>query len=264
MTWVVAASTIFGYGALYSDVQVTFRDGTTRDLVQKGYPIANAIAGGFAGSVQIGFRLVERLRDRLIVPGLDPATYVWEPIAAAAKLAELAPPLFSSAPPEERRLGARVLLVAASPVENQGLGAKVYLFRFVAPDFRPQVMTKAVKLCSIGTGSGVAEYKRSIKPLLRRSSGLMQAEVGRPGGWGNHLGHSISQAVGRHPRDGIGRRMNIILVHRRGFMFGKTDQIFHNKDGTRTEYKMPEIAKSYKDFLAMASASGLEAACAEC
>jgi hypothetical protein len=43
MTWVCAASTIYGYGALYSDVQVTFLDGQTADLVQKAYPLSNFI-----------------------------------------------------------------------------------------------------------------------------------------------------------------------------------------------------------------------------
>jgi len=57
MTWAAAASTIFGYGALYSDVQVTFRDGNTKDLLQKAYPVSNFIAAGFAGSVRIGFKL---------------------------------------------------------------------------------------------------------------------------------------------------------------------------------------------------------------
>lgn len=39
MTWVCAASTIYGYGGLYSDVQVTFPDESTADLIQKAYPI---------------------------------------------------------------------------------------------------------------------------------------------------------------------------------------------------------------------------------
>ena len=59
MTWVVGAPSVFGYGALYSDVQVTFADGNTRDLVQKAYPLSNFIAAGFAGSVRVGFMLLQ-------------------------------------------------------------------------------------------------------------------------------------------------------------------------------------------------------------
>ena len=68
MTCVVAASTIWGYGALYSDVQVTLSDGSTRDMLRKAYPVANVIAAGFAGSVRIGFSLIQSLESILIPP----------------------------------------------------------------------------------------------------------------------------------------------------------------------------------------------------
>jgi hypothetical protein len=65
MTWICTASTIYGYGALYSDVQVTFPDGRNADLVQKAYPLSNFIAAGFAGSVRIGFMLLQSLSDAM-------------------------------------------------------------------------------------------------------------------------------------------------------------------------------------------------------
>jgi hypothetical protein len=53
MTWVIGASSIFDYGAMMSDVRVTFRDGRERDLVQKAYAVGFAAAvvrrEGFAG-----------------------------------------------------------------------------------------------------------------------------------------------------------------------------------------------------------------------
>jgi ATP-dependent protease HslVU (ClpYQ) peptidase subunit len=80
MTWVVGATSVFGYGALYSDIQVTFADGTTRDLVQKTYPITNFIAAGFAGSVQIGVSLLQSLADCTRLPDQALATQAWDPI----------------------------------------------------------------------------------------------------------------------------------------------------------------------------------------
>ena len=59
---------MFGYGALYSDVQVTFPDGSTKDLLQKAYPLSNFIAAGFAGSVRIGFMLLDSLSQFLQLP----------------------------------------------------------------------------------------------------------------------------------------------------------------------------------------------------
>jgi hypothetical protein len=265
MTWVVAASTIYGYGALYSDVQVTFRDGTTRDILQKAYTVANFVAGGFAGSVKIGFMLVQSLIDHLTVADTpDDDTYAWDPLAAALSWAPIAPRVFASAEDSEQTLGSRLLLVGASPVENQGLGAKVYFVRFSSPAFEPQIMSRAIKICGIGSGASVREYKHSIKPLFRLTSGLLKAEIGRSGGWGNHLGHSISHTLGQNPRTGISRHLNTILIARQGFRFGTTDQTIHHKDGSKTEHKMPAIAQSYEQFLAMAKASGSEGAGAVC
>ncbi|SPE44557.1 conserved hypothetical protein [Candidatus Sulfotelmatobacter sp. SbA7] len=79
MTWICATSTIYGYGALYSDVQVTFRDGHTRDLIQKAYPLGNSIAAGFAGSVRIGFDLLSNLTQCLSMPPEARKTVAWEP-----------------------------------------------------------------------------------------------------------------------------------------------------------------------------------------
>jgi hypothetical protein len=264
MTWVVAASTIYGYGALYSDVQVTLRDGTTRDVLQKAYPVANYMAGGFAGSVKIGFMLLQSLIDHLSVPDKPKGKYVCDPIVAALSWAPIALRVFGSAENDERALGSRLLLVGASPIEDQGFGAKIYFVRFASPTFEPQIMSRAIKLCSIGSGASVREYKHSIKPLFRLSSGLLKAEIGQPGGWGNQLGHAISHNLGQNPRAGISRHLNTILIAREGFLFGKTNQTVHHQDGSKTEHKMPTVAQSYDQFLSMAKASGSEGAGALC
>ena len=59
MTWVIGASSIFDYGAMMSDVRVTFEDGSERDLVQKAYPVGPYIVAGFAGSVRIGVIILD-------------------------------------------------------------------------------------------------------------------------------------------------------------------------------------------------------------
>lgn len=264
MTWVIAASTVYGYGCLYSDVQVTFRDGNTRDVVQKAYPIANSIAAGFAGSVKIGFMEIQSLTDHLLALSGNDGTYLWDPVLAARSWAPVAQTVFNAAERSEQRLGCRLLLVGASPTERRGLGAKIYFIRFSSPEFQPQIMSQPIKMCGIGTGAAVLEYKHSIKPLFRLTSGLLKAEIGNPGGWGNHLGHSISRKIGGSPRAGISRHLNIILIAKEGFRFGTTDQVDHNRDGSRTEYKMPMLARSYGEFLKMSAAVGSDGAGAVC
>lgn len=62
VTWIVGAPTMFGYGFGISDVRVTLADGEEIDCLQKIYPIGRHFAAGFAGSVAIGFAMVEELR----------------------------------------------------------------------------------------------------------------------------------------------------------------------------------------------------------
>jgi len=85
MTWVVGATSMFGYGALYSDVQVTFADGTTKDLIQKAYPITNFIAAGFSGSVRVGFSLLQSLAECTLLPDEALRTQAWDPVWVAKR-----------------------------------------------------------------------------------------------------------------------------------------------------------------------------------
>jgi hypothetical protein len=50
MTWVIGACPLLGaYAITVSDIQVTFPDGRTFDLVRKAYPVGPNLIGGFAG-----------------------------------------------------------------------------------------------------------------------------------------------------------------------------------------------------------------------
>src|SRR5215207_8036961 len=98
MTWVVGATNIYGYGALYSDVRVTFADGTTRDLVQKAYPLSNFIAGGFTGSVRIGFNLLQSLAECTLLPDDALNTMAWDPVWVATKWSPIARAVYEASP----------------------------------------------------------------------------------------------------------------------------------------------------------------------
>jgi hypothetical protein len=267
LTWICAVSSITGGCALYSDVQVTFSDGKTKDLVQKAFPLTNSIAAGFAGSVRIGFSLLESLASFLkLPPEVDPDLVGWDPGWVSENWAPLARSVFQSAERSEQRLGARILMVAASPNENIGLGAKFYFTRFSEPDFRPGVMTKPVKLCSIGSGARVSEYHRSLKPLFKWSvhAATLQANVAGPHGWAQNLSFRISQRLANHPHTGISRHMHAIVVGRRSIVMGNNDESIYRGEAPPIEIRMPPIAQTYGQFKAMAAAGGDEPAGAVC
>jgi hypothetical protein len=264
MTWVCAASTIYGYGALYSDVQVTFPDGRTADLVQKAYPLSNFIAAGFAGSVRIGFMLLQSLGDALSLPSKALETHAWEPKWVSQNWRPIAKSVFDSAPKEEKVHGAHVLMLGVSPTENHGLVAKVYFTRFASPDFRPCIMSRPIKVCSIGSGAKVREYHQSLKPLFRITSGILKAEVMHAGGWARGLGFSISQRLTDHPRSGISRHFHILIVKRGEILVETNDENIYPPDGSCIEIRMPQVAQGYEQFLELAQSLGHDAAGAIC
>jgi hypothetical protein len=264
MTWVVAASTIFGYGALYSDVQVTFRDGSTRDLVQKAYPISNFIVAGFSGSVKIGFMLIKSLKDELKIPAQDYSRLAWDPIFISKHWSVIAKSVFDAAPKEEKAITTSILMVGISPTENSGLGAKVIFTRFTSPHFHPNIMTRPIKLCSIGSGAAVKEYKHSIKPLFRLSSGILKSEIGQLGGWASQLGFSISHTLNKYPRNGISRHIHILIVSRGSIRVETNNENIYPPDGTKIEIRMPSVAQDYAEFLSLAQSEGHEATGAAC
>jgi hypothetical protein len=76
MTWIVGRIIPFGYAVALSDIRVTLRDDSEVDCLQKIYAVGPFIALGFAGSVAIGFSIVNRLRQLL---GPTPPDMAWEP-----------------------------------------------------------------------------------------------------------------------------------------------------------------------------------------
>src|SRR2546421_679047 len=99
MTWVIGASSIFGYGAMMSDVRVTFGDGRQADLVEKAYAVGPYIVAGFAGSIKIGFMMLESLSRLLIVPPNAPQPGAWEPEWVAEQWQSIAARIFEAADP---------------------------------------------------------------------------------------------------------------------------------------------------------------------
>lgn len=264
MTWIIGATTIFGYGALISDVEVTFRNGKQANLVQKAFPITNHIACGFAGSVKIGFALIEELANATRVQRPLRSNEAWDPIWVANRFTSTASAVFSKFPESERKLGAHLLMVGASPSEQTELGARILLIRIVSPYFLPGVMGDVIKVCSIGSGSKSRELKRRVKPLMRTSSGILQAEMGHPGGWGQMFSFSVTRMLHDNPLPGVSPHHHLICVRRGEITSGKNDEIVHDQSGVATEFRMPRVAANYSEFCELCVESGYSAAAASC
>ena len=252
MTWVIGGSTIFGYGVMISDVCVSWgKGGYAQDCLQKVYPLGNYIFGGFAGSVKLGFIMLQDLRNFLKLPEEETKDTGWHPDWVAENWYPRAREIFAKASKEEQALHSSVILVGASPNEDIGIPgfARIYVATLDDPAFEPQVIKGGNNILSIGSGAGVEKYKEEIRKLSDTSDiSLMQGEVGMPGGYGTMLLHCISGVIRKNPEKGISKHLHIALIRRGQFSLSNNDTTIYYPKGEKIEIKMPPVAKSYSEF----------------
>ena len=267
MTWIIGTSSFTGYGVMISDVQVTFPNRETRDMIRKAYPLGNHVVGGFSGSVRIGFTLLQSLADFLRIAPEEEQTLSWDPLFIAREWPSIARQVFASCPNAETRLGSSILLVAISPNEDRGAPEfpKVYLIRFKSPNFEAGIVTRAFQALSIGSGAGAFHYKRALKDLCRISSGSHKAEIGKQFGWADTLCFSLSRSAIDHPIAGVSQHFHLLAFNRHDLLDHNSDHRTHSKDlPTPIEHKMPPVATSYDEFLSMCKCTNAQAAEAIC
>lgn len=110
MTWIVGASTLFGYGAVISDVQVSDDTGLRMDVLQKAYPVGNYIVAGFAGDVRPGLILLQSLWSFLNSPP-PPDDECWDPQWVAENWPDEARRVYQQLGKEDRIQGTDVLMM---------------------------------------------------------------------------------------------------------------------------------------------------------
>jgi hypothetical protein len=262
--WIIGGSNIFGYGALISDVRVTFANKRTIDLVQKAYLISNFLAAGFTGSVRVGFMLLDSLMHfTYLTPSLR-KTGSWDPLLIADNWYPIAKDVFESAPREEREVGSQFIIASASPTEDATLGAEIYIIRLSWPDVKAGVMINKIKICSIGSGTDVEEYKQVLQPLFDMRPNTLQDEEGNTRDWSQVLASSITRIVNHTPMLGIRKHLYIHVI-RRGALYEFTnDERISRLNGSFSELAMPKVAKSYPTFMEMANKISIDAKCAVC
>jgi hypothetical protein len=212
MTWIVGMPTMWGYSFAVSDVRVTLADGSERDCLQKIYPVARSIALGFAGSVRIGFKMVEVMKEWLHNDDLGRA---WIPLETIELWPDLARDIFAAAPPQEQAGQCHLIMLSADPQATTGLGPVSYVHILRSPDFKPiQVATN--KVAGIGSGNFIDQYKKSLDELSEnheQNFSLMQMETNNPGGMGTNLGFRITLLIKETNPTGISSHLHYCWVY---------------------------------------------------
>ncbi len=259
MTWVVGFPSVFGYAVGVSDIRVTWSStGKESDCLRKVFPVGPNLAAGFAGSVELGFRMISDMQQAF--SGLPPGN-AWFPRTAAQQWFRRGRRIFSIAEPHLQALGCEIILLGVSPAENAGDApwGKTWAVVMRAPEFTPEIAPTS-RCVSIGSGSQAAPYVEYLEQINAEPFSILQSEVGTPGGSGLSLAIGITQVVSAHPRPGISPHFHIVLVGRDGVRIGNNDHSEYPQSGPPIHVRMPKVATTWKEFQTLSHTEGLSAA----
>jgi len=263
MTLIVGLSSIFGYGAIISDIAVTFQNGEKRDCLKKSFVTSQFVAAGFSGSVYNGYRLIQAFADLTHISKDAENTYCCDPIFFANKFQPTAKDIFRSAPALEQKCGSHLIVVGVVPNEDENKPIpKVHMLRLASPEFKPQFFNQANRTCVIGSGAKNKRVMRMIREWEEFRSKSWNAEQGSFGGWAVTLAYWLSRRLRVNPIPGVSSHLHVSAFTLGGCSEGNSDERICYNDETETIIKMPSVATRYDDFLRMTQAAGLNAACA--
>lgn len=277
---------MFGYGIGISDIRVTFADGRERDCLRKIYPVGRFIAAGFAGSVKIGFAMIERLTELLHSSDESGA---WEPLAVAEWWPSDAREVFGRFPEDECRLQSQIMLVSVDPTQHVGNPSwpRSYVHVFTSPNF-DAVVAKPREVLAIGCGAAVQPCRNAVERLSCDSDAMfemMKGEQGVQGGMATLLGWHLTSILKETQPRGISSHLHYCWVYRGRIVIKTNDHQTIGRwttfttgvdapDRTAIEpetrlnrhdappaevFSMPRIATSWQELLDVLTAEGVSA-----
>lgn len=253
MTWIIGVNSFLGYSFALSDTTVSWGNSFEKDCLQKFYPITTNIGAGFAGSVRIGFKMLDGLADCIRKEKLDRGAI---PEYIAQKWSRKARRIFNNAPKIEKQLGCQLLMIATFPKSKITTGdisvPRTAVIKLCAPNFKPYIAHQH-EIVSIGSGSYVKEYTVLLEWMNSNFNNLYKfAEtIGLPAAY-NIL---ITEQLQNNPKYGIGKHLHIITADQNGITIGKNDRQY--EDGNHI-LKMPHVARGYQEFLKIANGFGFK------
>jgi hypothetical protein len=260
MTWILGSAIPFGYGALISDVRVSWgENGPTRDVLQKIYPVGSMMMAGFSGSVEIGFRLIADLQRALRVPD----GHIWEPKAAAWHWRRRGRRIFRRSLTPAQDLGSSIILVGMSQEKN-GPFFWPRCIRMRAPDFNLEII-RPLTWASIGTGTqhqNAVEYIRDFQERFHQF--YMHSETNNPGGVASSVATSVASDLERAPMETVS---NILQVGTVWIQEHRIQNLHRERHGAWSLNSLAdpvpgELLTSWNDFSLFMQREGLDASAA--
>jgi len=241
-----------------SDICVTLGDGSVRDCLRKSYPVGRFIIAGFAGSVRIGFTLLDDLLDYLRMPEED-ADKCWDPAGVAADWAADAAAIFAAQPEHQRKLGSEILLLGIDPDDRAIRGGVPVLSVLRAPTFVPDTQRGGGKVMAIGSGVNQTEVMERLRKAIRDPR-LMQTEVMNSGGFGRTIADDVTYCLFQGAPKGVSRHLHVSLAGLDQGSVHPNNLITLSEDGEpETVLQMPPVAESWAQLCQMLNLDPSEA-----
>ena len=256
MTWVLGSANMFGYGGLIADVRVVWGDRVHADILLKIHQVAPNLLVGFAGSVEVGFALIEDMRQEFALP----AERYWYPRAAAWWWWRRARRMFANARPALKKLGSSVLLVGADPYKADPFG-RARCIRMRSPTFNPEFLP-AVSWHSIGRGSA-HESARYFAEEFRANfmNTFGQFELGESRGGSTFLtAGDVSRLLAESPLYSVSEALTFGTAELSGCKISVLKSTKVLPDGTEQEVSPGALVRSWKELEQYAQRHGLSAA----
>jgi hypothetical protein len=223
---------------------VSWADGTERDCLQKIYKAGDDFLCGFAGSVKLGFVLLDMLAAQL------PSKQQQTPLFLANNwIPSLGRRVFQSAPETEKKLGCQLIVAAVHPTENLGDAPwpRTYVWTFTYPDFNP-VQCGANEVVGIGNGSAVSTYATALREARCNSSFLKLITHGEVA-QAQFLASTMHETVCKTATKGVSPFMQMGILTRGKALLGNYNFTRFQADGSTTKVRVPPVAQDYKTFL---------------
>jgi hypothetical protein len=266
MTWIVGTGTMFGHAVLASDIRATVKYSTGEeshiDCLQKVHPLGKFVVGGFAGSVKIGFAIIDQIQAELAV--VDEGN-VWSlDIIANTWLPRVVRKIFNSFPLSEKILKSQIILASTHPTINWPFPntSLPVLYKLESPDFEPQ---KAAQDEVLGIGNGaIVDCMIEVNEICKKPF-FHETILGGVQYQAMYVANILEGVIKKIPLPGVSNLFQFATVNRKQIEIFNHERSLCTAEGNKPILKFPPVlAKSFEQLKRMVVKSGVNLECATC
>jgi len=239
--------TPFGFGIMVSDICVSLANGDQLDCLQKIHAVGPGTALGFAGSVSIGFAMVDALRDALTSPAADALNNIdgWWP--------KLAAEVFAAADHGAKADDCALMLMFSVPSESGSSPWPRTVGNILrAPSFAFEPLA-GMAPAAIGSGAHVSSCIDALRRIAedRNADGLLKSLLVGPGAMASAIGLDFTRTLQEDLPPGISPHLHVCIVASGRVNISPFDYRTFEKDGSTVDFKMPPVARSLSELVTL-------------